>query len=109
MALHMLISTLSRGYILSPSGQVPPLCVTLLPSQCQLLKSYSCSVWIMTLTEKRDREKLAIRESKEDDGRRQGIQTGCAFTVKAAERLPGYRGKWGKEMLVMELCWGQSN
>lgn len=63
----------------------------------------------MTFTEKQDREKLAIRESKEDDRRRGGIQTGCAFTVKAAERLPGYRGKWGKEMLVMELCLGQSN
>lgn len=65
MALHVLISTLSQSYVLSPRGQVPTLCVTLPPSQCQLLQSYSCSVWITALKEKRDGEKLAIRESRE--------------------------------------------
>ena len=43
MALHVLISTLSQSYVLGPRGQVPT------PSQCQLLQSYSCSVWITAL------------------------------------------------------------
>lgn len=66
VALHVLISTISWSYVLSPRGQVPTLCVMLPPSQCQLLQSYSsCLVWITALIEKQDGEKLAIRESRE--------------------------------------------